>query len=65
MSKTNPTAQERAQKRYDAKTARWIGLKLNKNTDRDVIEKLESVPSMQGYIKMLIRADIARSEGKS
>jgi len=49
------------QERYDQKTARRIMLKLNKNTDADVIEKLESESSMQGYIKRLIREDIAKN----
>ena len=35
-------------------------MNLNHNTDRDVIEKLSSVPSKQGYIKTLIREDIAK-----
>lgn len=46
------------QQRYDAKTARRLQLKLNLKTDADIIAKLESVDSMQGYIKALIRADI-------
>lgn len=48
------------QERYDRKTARRIMLKLNKNTDADIISKLEEQDSMQGYIKRLIREDIAR-----
>lgn len=40
----------------------FIGVKLNNNTDSDLIAKLDSVPSKQGYIKDLIRADLARSE---
>ena len=35
-----------------------IHLKLNKETDADIIEKLESCENIQGYIKSLIRADI-------
>ena len=38
---------------------RRYGLKLNIHTDADVIARLEEVPSMQGYIKDLIRADMA------
>lgn len=49
------------QERYDARTARRINLKLNKGTDADILARLESVDSMQGYIKALIRADIARA----
>lgn len=38
---------------------RRYGLKLNVHTDADIIAHLERQPSMQGYIKSLIRADIA------
>ena len=38
---------------------RRYGLKLNTHTDADIIAHLERQPSMQGYIKSLIRADIA------
>ena len=53
-------AQIKAQKRYDAKNTRQLHLKLNRNTDWDVIDKLNSVPNMQGYIKKLIRADLEK-----
>jgi len=39
-----------------------IGLKLNNNTDKDILEKLASVPSKQGYIRALIRQDIAKEK---
>lgn len=54
-------AQKRAQKKYDeANKDKWrmIHLKLNRETDAEIIEKLEQVPSIQGYIKELIRADL-------
>lgn len=53
-------AQKRAQKKYDEANKdkfRMIHLKLNKEADSDVIEKLESVDNIQGYIKGLIRSD--------
>ena len=53
-----------AQTKYDSTHCRFYGLKLNQETDADIIEKLSSVPSMQGYIKQLIRADIARTENE-
>lgn len=37
-------------------------LKLNTNTDKDVIARLSEQESMQGYIKRLIREDIARDQ---
>lgn len=54
-------AQKRAQKKYDeANKDKWrmIHLKLNRETDADIIQKLESVEGIQTYIKQLIRADL-------
>ncbi|WP_298625738.1 hypothetical protein [uncultured Senegalimassilia sp.] len=53
-------AQIKAQARYDAENTRQVHLKLNRNTDKDVLDKLDEVPSKQGYIKELIRADLAK-----
>lgn len=53
-------AQKRAQKKYDEahrKDFRIVNLKLNRETDADIIEKLEASGNIQGYIKNLIRAD--------
>ena len=50
--------------RYDRENCRTYGLKLNLKTDAEIIKKLSSVPSMQGYIKQLIRNDISRTENK-
>lgn len=33
-------------------------LKLNNESDRQIIERLKSVPNRQGYIKDLIQTDI-------
>ncbi len=60
MSEKKTTAKER----YDARTAVRISLKLNKGTDADVLQRLEEVPSKQGYIKTLIRADIAKDKSE-
>lgn len=54
-------AQKRAQKKYDESNRdkfRMIHLKLNRETDSDIIEKLEQSKNIQGYIKELIRADL-------
>lgn len=49
-----------AKKRWDKENTRFIGLKLNKNTDAELIKKLESVPNRQGYLKELMKADIEK-----
>lgn len=51
-------AQKRASRKYDAKNIKQVALRLNKKTDKDIIEHLETVQSKQGYIKGLIRDDI-------
>ena len=47
-----------AQDRYDKENTIRITIKLNKKTESDIIEKLNSVDKKQTYIKELIRADI-------
>lgn len=46
--------------RWDAENAVQVKMKLNKNTDADILEKLKTVESKQGYIKKLIRLDLER-----
>lgn len=41
--------------KYDAENTKFIGLKLNKNTDADILEHLEQCNNKQGEIKALIR----------
>lgn len=52
--------------RFDAENTRQIRLKLNLNTDKDILDRLAAQPKetggKQGYIKRLIRADIAKEE---
>ena len=52
-------AYKAAQKRYDAKSTVFYGLKLCRATDADLIEKLEAQKNKQGYLKELIRRDIS------
>lgn len=52
------------QARYDSNNRKSFAIKLNYNYDMDIIEKLEKVESMNGYIKQLIRDDIAREKAK-
>lgn len=54
ISKEKPTAKDR----YDKEKTKTYTLKVIKNTESDIIERLESVPNKAGYIKNLIRKDI-------
>ena len=50
------------QARYDANHTRRFGLKLNTETDADIIRALENAEEgIQGYIKRLIREDLNRN----
>ena len=47
-----------AKRRWVKENTIMLGIKLNRNTDADIIEKLEETYNRQGYIKQLIRDDI-------
>ena len=51
-----------AHKKWAKENTSFIGMRLQRRTDADILEKLESVPSKQGYIKDAIRAAIAREK---
>ena len=52
-------ARIRANAKYDKVNTVRISFKFNVNTDHDILRKLESVDNKQGYIKELIRKDLA------
>ena len=51
--------QPESKTKWDRENTTVVTMKLNNKTDADILEKLSSVPSKQGYIKELIRGDIA------
>lgn len=48
-------AQKKATAKYDKNNTRIYSLKLNINTDKEIIEVLDSIGNVQGFIKGLIR----------
>jgi len=56
MEERKETPQERYHKAHTVN----VNIRLMKNTEQDIIEKLRGVPNKAGYIKALIRADIAK-----
>ena len=54
-------AQLKASEKYDKANTKGIYLKLNNNTDEDIIKFLANVSNKQGYIKRLIREDIIKA----
>lgn len=55
---TAKNAQVRASMKYDAKNTIKFTVKLNRKTDKELIEHLGTVSNRNGYIKELIRKDI-------
>ena len=47
---------------YNKKNTKMVTLRLNVNTDGDIIKHLDSISNMSGYLKDLIRADIKKKK---
>jgi hypothetical protein len=58
MSKELTDAKRKAIKKYDAAHTKQVHLKLNTETDADILERLAEIGNVQGYIKLLIREDM-------
>ena len=49
-----------AQEKYIKENTRRYTLNVNRNTDADILEHLEVCGNVQGYLKRLIREDMAK-----
>lgn len=58
---TTSEAQLRAQARYDSTHTTSVSLKLNNQTDQDILQWLRKQKSKQGAIKRAIRNEIANT----
>lgn len=47
--------------RYNAKSSKYYSFKLNVKTDAALIERLNDMGNVNGYIRRLIREDIERN----
>lgn len=65
MPRGNTPEQRRAKnilgERWDRENTKQVKFKFNIRTDADILAHLEAQPNIQGYVKKLIRDDIARS----
>lgn len=52
----------RAVNKFNKEKTKSVQVRLNMNTDADILAKLDSVESKMGYIKRLIREDITRNK---
>ena len=59
-TKKSTDAQIRASAKYNVANTKQYPIRLNINTDGDIIKHLETVPSVAGYIKDLIRDDMKK-----
>lgn len=53
-------AQRKAVSRYDKENTKSITVKLNRKTDADIIEWMDTKENRQGYIKEIIRKDMEK-----
>ncbi len=58
--KETSKALRKAVSKYDKQNTKQIALKLNKNTDQDIIEFLETTENKQGLIKELLRQEMKK-----
>ena len=54
--------QYESKKRYDAQNTIRFNMKLNKNTDADIIEAMNNAPNKQGFFKEAIRFYLANKK---
>lgn len=57
-------AQRKASRAYQQRNCTQVLLRLNTKTERDIIEALEASGNKAGYLKRLVREDLARRAGK-
>ena len=57
-------AQKKASDKYKKENTKQYKLMLSLKYDTDIIAVLDSVENRQGYLKSLIRADIARANSE-
>lgn len=50
------------QKKYDKKNKTQFRMKLNKNTDKDILDWLSNQHNKQGAVKYLIRKELERTK---
>lgn len=59
------TAYTKAKKEWMKSNTTVFSMRLSHSTDQDIMERLEQQESKQGYIKQLIRDDIAADRNTS
>lgn len=60
-NKLIPESNKRANAKYQSNHIKRLPVNLNDRTDADIIAHLETIDNVQGYVKGLIRADMAKA----
>ena len=63
--KPEPNAHSKSQAQYDKEHTTGFHMKLNNESDSDILDWLSQQDSKQGAIKKLIREEIAKSSSAS
>lgn len=58
-----PEEKYEPQRRYHAKAIMRVTVDFNRNTESDLVERIEREPNRSGYIKQLVREDMERRNG--
>ncbi len=58
-----PEEKYEPQRRYHAKAIMRVTVDFNRNTESDLVERVEREPNRSGYIKQLVREDVERRKG--
>ena len=56
-------AQLRASNKYNRENTKALCIRLNKNTDSEILAYLDQIDNKSGYIKRLISEDMRREGG--
>lgn len=54
----------RAQKKYNQKNTVSVCMRVNRNTDKDVLEFLQTITNKRAYLLALIRKDMAERKAE-
>ena len=55
-------SQKRSAKKYQENNTKLVSVRVNKKLEPELLEWLESKPSMGGYMLDLVRADMKRNK---
>ena len=64
LSEKGRRAALEARDRYDKANTKQVKFKFNLKTDADILARLDAQKNVQGYVKALIRADIAQNSSE-